>query len=146
MVLVAAIACAALRGGDWFWARAMFSVTAVIMLSAILAAIYRTGATRACWIGFALFGWAYLLSEFLPASRLVEHHLPSTQVDAWLREYSSETSLAYGVDLGGGRVVVTSFQQILHSIFALICAVVGGFVGRYFYRTRNGGQPPRADE
>ncbi len=43
---IASIAIAALRNGEWRWARVMFTVTLGLVLAAILGAVYRTELNR----------------------------------------------------------------------------------------------------
>jgi hypothetical protein len=56
----AAIGCGGLARPSVYLASAAFTVTLVILLVAILAAVGRTGTARVFWIGFALAGWGYL--------------------------------------------------------------------------------------
>ncbi len=69
IVALAAVNIAALRTGDWFWCRLLFTLTLTVHLAAILGAVYRRGSVRAFWIGFALFGWTYLLLANVPMFR-----------------------------------------------------------------------------
>jgi len=36
-------------------------VVALALIAAVVLAIYRSGDRRAFWLGFAIFGWSYLL-------------------------------------------------------------------------------------
>jgi hypothetical protein len=72
-VLFAAVAFAALREADEFWDSAVFTATLSVLLASVLLAAHRTGGRRAFWLGFALFGGAYLTASLVPAvgSRLL---------------------------------------------------------------------------
>jgi hypothetical protein len=58
---VIALACVALRNASGLWVAVMFGLAFLAMAAAILLVIFRRGADRAYWIGFATFGWLYLL-------------------------------------------------------------------------------------
>lgn len=71
--LMAAIALlgvefAALRAGSPLWFSAIYTLTVVLLLLAILAARFRRADAGAFWFGFALFGWAFLLLTLGPWS------------------------------------------------------------------------------
>ena len=51
------------------------------LLTSVLLAVHRTGESRAYWLGFALFGWAYLVMSLVPP---IEARLPTTKVLARL--------------------------------------------------------------
>ena len=59
---------AALRAGSRLWFSAIYSLTALLLLFAVIAAKYRRGDARAFWFGFAVFGWGYLLLALGPWS------------------------------------------------------------------------------
>lgn len=58
--LVAA-ACVALRSASPDWVAALLGLTLLVLVAAIALAIFRQAGQRAFWLGFAMFGWAYLL-------------------------------------------------------------------------------------
>jgi hypothetical protein len=72
-VLFAAVPIAALREATALWDSGVFTVTAGLLLGSVLLAVHRTGRRRAFWVGFGLFGWAYLLAGLKPpvGSRLL---------------------------------------------------------------------------
>lgn len=63
LVWTAAIAlgCVALRSASPGWVSAMLGLTLLVLAAATLLAVFRQGTDRAHWIGFAAFGWLYLL-------------------------------------------------------------------------------------
>jgi hypothetical protein len=73
LVLFLAVACAALRQADELWDSAVFSLTVVVLVTSVLLAIHCSGRKRAFWLGFALFGWTYLIASLIPSveSRLL---------------------------------------------------------------------------
>jgi hypothetical protein len=60
-VAIAAVGCAALANPGQTSAMAVVTGAIVLLLSAVLAAIYCKAAVRAFWLGFAICGWSYLL-------------------------------------------------------------------------------------
>ena len=61
---VAAVGCFALLNASQIWAATLLSGVGVILAASILLAVFRDGERRAYWIGFATFGWLYLLLCF----------------------------------------------------------------------------------
>jgi hypothetical protein len=72
-ILFVGFGFAALREANDTWDSSTFSITLVALLISILLAIHRTLTSRAFWLGFALFGSAYLALTFVPSieSRLI---------------------------------------------------------------------------
>ncbi len=58
---VAALGCVALRNASDAWSAAMLGFVVLMLASAILLAVFRGDSRRAFWIGFATFGWLYVL-------------------------------------------------------------------------------------
>src|SRR5688572_18840254 len=58
---IIAVACVALRNANGLWAAVLLGLACLAMAAAILLVIFRQDAGRAYWIGFATFGWLYLL-------------------------------------------------------------------------------------
>jgi hypothetical protein len=75
-VVFVALAFAALREATEFWDSAVFSATLGMLLASVLLAVHRTERRRAFWLGFALFGGAYLIASLIPP---VESRLLTTQ-------------------------------------------------------------------
>jgi hypothetical protein len=57
---------AALRNADEFWASAAYTLAITLIAGATVGALTRHGKARAPWLGFAVFGWTYLLIVHLP--------------------------------------------------------------------------------
>lgn len=66
VVLVAAVGTAALRAATDLWDSVLFSATILALLAAVLLAVHRRGLRRAYWLGFAIFGAAYLVASVIP--------------------------------------------------------------------------------
>jgi len=56
-----ALGLVALRSASPTWVAAMLALALGILASSILLAVFRRGAKRAFWIGFATVGWLYML-------------------------------------------------------------------------------------
>jgi hypothetical protein len=61
IVAVVALGLAGMVLASRFWTAAAATVTLSVLLTAVLAAWLLAGTDRAFWVGFALFGWTYLL-------------------------------------------------------------------------------------
>jgi hypothetical protein len=59
-IVLLAVALASLRYASPVWAGAVLLATQAALGLAILGVVYRAGARRAFWLGFAIFGWGYL--------------------------------------------------------------------------------------
>ena len=76
VVLFVAIAVAALRASTDAWDSGTLGLDLLILLTAVLLAVHRTDRRRAYWLGFALFGWAYLVASLIPP---IGSRLPTTK-------------------------------------------------------------------
>jgi hypothetical protein len=80
LVVVVAVGVAALRFASEMWAGILLMLTLGVLGAAVLAFHERTGARRAWWRGFALFGWGYLTLVMGPwAAEAIAPHLPTTR-------------------------------------------------------------------
>jgi hypothetical protein len=61
-----AVGCLALVKPSALLAATMMGVVALALLAAVVFTIYRSGDKRAFWLGFAVFGWSYLLLCYGP--------------------------------------------------------------------------------
>ena len=74
LIAFCAVTFAALRISSPYWAAAMVSLTSLVLLGSIVAALW--GRHRAGWSGFAIFGWGYFLLTFSsPFRDVVRPHL-----------------------------------------------------------------------
>jgi hypothetical protein len=81
LVLVLGVGFAALRESNDTWDSGVFTLTLVILLISVLLAIHRTEERRAFWLGFALFGAAYLGLTLVPP---IESRLITTRALAYI--------------------------------------------------------------
>src|SRR5438128_404667 len=79
-VVVLAVGLAGLRSATELWAGCLLLVTLGVLLAAVLGAIYTAGRSRAGWVGFSLFGLAYLALALTPiVPERLTGALPTTQ-------------------------------------------------------------------
>ena len=81
IVLLVGVGFAALRESNEFWDSTIFSITLGVLLTSILFTIHRTEKRREFWLGFALFGAAYLGLSLVPS---IESRLITTKALAFL--------------------------------------------------------------
>jgi hypothetical protein len=82
-ILCVAVGFAALREANDQWDSVLFSLTLLLLLSAVLLAVHRAEGRRAFWIGFALFGWCYLSFSLISS---IESRLITTQALTYLEQ------------------------------------------------------------
>jgi hypothetical protein len=114
-----------------------------INLAAVLGAIYQTGRRRAFWIGFAFFGWACWLIVNTSFLRIAEHQFFARELYTMLKDYVPEGNDGIVID-PDGAIAIFSFRQIVHAIFGLLFAVVGGIIGYWLCPPGRGQQPDMA--
>ena len=81
LVLFVAVGFAALRESNDLWDSGVLTVTLAALLISILLAVHRTESRRAFWLGFAFFGWIYLVLSLVPS---IESRLMTTKGLAYL--------------------------------------------------------------
>ena len=157
LVLLLGVGFAALRESTDLWDTGIFSVTLGVLLISILLAIHRADKRRAFWLGFALFGSAYLGLSLVPSveSRLITNKvlaylaskMPRSSpydIDGWMDLYVANTAAAglntawfsntlVGPTLSASRGTSDHFVRIGHSLLTLIAALLGGQLSRYLY-------------
>ena len=120
-ITLIAMGCAALAYPTRWWA-SIISTTVFCLLSlASMAAVLLRGSRRAFWTGFALFGWMYVIVQFvrLPTinfdKSLLLPEMVLEQIAAWRYPDSSNWYFSY-------------IGKFLSAIFS---AVVGGLLARF---------------
>jgi len=81
LVLVVGVSFAALRESNEIWDSGVFTLTVGVVLTSVLLAIHRTEKRRAFWLGFAIFGAAYLGLSLIPS---IESRLITTKALAYI--------------------------------------------------------------
>jgi hypothetical protein len=66
IVLYLSFGLAALRNADELWASTASTLSIILIAWALVGVLARSGRARTPWVGFAVFGWTYLLTAHLP--------------------------------------------------------------------------------
>ncbi len=160
--MLVALALPALIYPSLWWAAAWLSGCLLMLGVSLLGIVNRDADRRAFWIGFALFGWAYMIALYGPfLDRRVGHRLATTKVLAYLQLRRHEApgqpvlfdpspaQIAlhpawdpYTIPIAPNSTPIPVpqwdfFQQVGHSLFALLLASFGGLVSKWFYSTRS---------
>jgi hypothetical protein len=133
LVLCLGLCFAALRNADPFVASVTFTLTTLTISTALVCALIGKGRARTAWIGFAVFGWAYLLIDLLPPRdagrlpsgpvpwppRLIEWGLTRLQPYLW-----PVPPKVYAQDY------LTAFEQVSHSLAIILFSLLGAVLAR----------------
>jgi hypothetical protein len=126
---------------------AVLGLTLVALLTAVLLAVHRTASRQAFWMGFALFGWAYLVASLMPT---VVPRLPTANALTYLDSVVARrptagvyviSNLVNGVEfiplepatLRRPSRTTDNFIRIGHSLIALVLAWLGGHLSRCLF-------------
>jgi hypothetical protein len=120
-VLYAAFGFAALRNADDLWADATYTIAIISLAAALLGAIVRGGRARVSWIGYAVFGWTYLLLDLLPAwtvsifgfQQIARPHLLIGRATAQVQPYISKSQ------------ILLPYDQVSHSLGIILSGLLG---------------------
>jgi hypothetical protein len=148
LVALIALGFAGLFSATTFWTSAAATLTLALLLGAVLGIVLLHGVERAFWLGFALFGGVYLvmvewdwiggqLGHDLTAglSDVAEQLLPPPSVASpptapgFFPQVPVETTRSWQIKTG-------NFVQIGRFSLAILFAVLGGLVARWFFQRR----------
>ena len=101
IVTMAAVGCAALVEATDVWRQATLTLTVLILLTAALVALVGRG-QRGAAVGFALFGWSYLVLAFVSGLGLRDDLLTDKSI-TWLFEAIHQDVVASRDDDDGIR-------------------------------------------
>ena len=133
----AALLCVGLSAPSRFWSGLTALVSAFALMTAMVAAVYRTGHARAFAIGFAIFGcsyflWLHLIEGYNPLSfsrTLGERSFIALNKDEWdslVTTRQGRRGPTVAIEERRDRFVAT-----IQSATIIIVATVGGFIGRH---------------
>lgn len=130
VVVIAALGFAALRNASEVWAGVMMMVASGVLLLAVVGVFSRTGKDRAWWLGFSLFGWAYLLWAASDYNDLTD--LPAVPVpqflDPALRANPGDAMWDRFLDPQRAEV-----WQVGRWLWCLVLASIGGGLARVLF-------------
>jgi hypothetical protein len=112
LVLFFGVGLAALRESNEIWDSSIFMLTLGVLLTSILLAIHRVEKRRAFWLGFAIFGSAYLGLSLLPS---IESRLITTKGLAYLDSKVPGRPVPFHVVTGYSR---TGLNQVSNGTLA----------------------------
>lgn len=163
IVAFVAISLVTLRSTLEIWASLLFTLEIVLLCFAIPSLLYRRGPSRAFWVGFAAFGWTYVVFCFGPVlgtsmkppplltTKLLQCSypylitVPSDEVYVWGKGKLKDgrniqvTHLARGGQITFFRNDTEDFMRTGHTLFSLLFSCLGGFVSRrLFIASRHG--------
>ena len=152
LILAAGILMAAARSPTEPWANGTTSLALLILGVALTGAMFRRGAGRAYWAGFAWLGWGYLLLAFGPwcdlkiapmlvtktAGEFLHFHFPPSIA---IRPYQRAIPVAEG----GSPLYMFGHQQMGHSLSALLLGLLGASLARHLASESEPGGEDRSD-
>lgn len=135
-VIYLGLGFAALRNADRLWASATFTLSIVAISTALLGALIRRGRARPVWIGFAVFGWTYLLISTLPPRASGGLGFGPLPLPPSLIEWGMASLQPYLWPVPSGQMwnsasLLTPYEQVGHSLGIVLFGSVGAFVGRF---------------
>ena len=139
LVLAVAVAFAAVRNADPTWSGVLALLTYGTLGVAILGIVFRSGAERAWWFGYFLFGWGYL--RLAPWAFSHADGSPTRLLLLWIRRKSGSPPTPAGPFAASDLVL----SQIDRCLWAIPAALLGGLLVRLlFVSSRVGPDRPRA--
>jgi hypothetical protein len=126
IVIGVAFSFAALRNADRFWADVTYALAVLSVSAALLGAIVRKGTTRLPWIGYAVFGWTYVLLDLLPPwtpsgfgfERVARPNLMIMWAFGRLKPYVNTSPL------------LLTYDQVSYSLGMILSGLVGAVLAR----------------
>jgi hypothetical protein len=136
IVLYLGFGFAALRNADEFWASATYTLATILIAVALVGAFARSGRARTPRVGFAVFGWTYLLIVHLPDWSIGGLGFGPIQKPLLLIEWGTARLQPYIKPLpqgaGGlaGRSFLMPYEQVSHSLGIILFGLAGAVLGR----------------
>jgi hypothetical protein len=140
LIALLALSLAGLTSASRLATAATATATLALLLAAIIAACLLEGSDRAFWLGFALFGWTYLvLVNWDWVGGQFGHDLA-----AGLGELAERLvpDVVPGEDWRDRQARVGNVVQILRMLLSLLFALVGGSIAGAFARRRESRDRP----
>ena len=167
LMALVAIAAAALANASELWASAAFTVTIAVLSASVLGILFaRSQSNRVFCTGLAVIGWIYLVMAFTPWFRSSGNPGPPPLVTTKLLDLAQQSAVDSSAgqasqNANDGPIIVylsqiqtpqpatpsrKHFQQVGHSLLALVLGFVGGVVARWLHgRRQKGGEPDGSD-
>jgi hypothetical protein len=129
VVLLVGFGFAALRNADDFWASATYTLAITMITVAVVGALSQKGRARATWIGYAVFGWTYLLVVQLPPWQIGGLGFGPIDKPVLLIEWGIAKLQPY-VHPTGAASDLMRYEQVSLSVGIIVAGLVGAVVGR----------------
>lgn len=129
-VMICGVGFAALRIANAFWASVTFTLALIAVSTAIVGAIARRGQARLPWVGFAVFGGAYLLVDLLPPRPVGSLGAGPVEWPGLLIEWGTASLQPYVHPWAVGSSDWVHYDQISHSLGMILFALLGAGIGR----------------
>jgi hypothetical protein len=136
IVLYLGVGLAALRSANPLWASAVYTLAVILIALALVGALTCNNMTRPPWIGFAVFGWTYLLIVHLPEWRygalgfgpIPKPHLLIEWGTGLLQPYIKP--LPPGMGGGAAAGFLMPYEQVSQSLGIILFGQAGAIAGR----------------
>jgi hypothetical protein len=135
IVLYLGFAFAALRNADEFWANAAYTLAVILNSGALVGAFVRAGKSRTPFVGFAIFGWTYLLINHLPGWNIGGLGFGPIWRPVLLFEWATARLQPFlkpvPPGMGGGQAgdFLMAYEQVSYSLGIILAGVVGAVLG-----------------
>ena len=141
LILFVGFGFAALRNANQFWASATQTLAIILILAAPLGAFARKGKARMTWAGFAVFGWAYLLTDLLPDRSVGGLGAGPIPWPSLMIEWGTARLQPYIHPIAPGMSDWVQYDQVSHSLGIILFGLIGAVIGRIVARTDDGQNP-----
>jgi hypothetical protein len=130
-IAVAALSLAALRSASPAVAGAAIMITCGALALAVVGVACRAGVSRACWLGFALFGSTYMAAAFLLEPSLSEFPTIALLIAVASRAGAVPTF----VPAVGAPVIDPHYVWFGHCIWTVVLGLIGAFLALLLFRS-----------
>jgi hypothetical protein len=129
VVILIGFGFAALRNADHFWASATYTLAIIMIAAAPVGAFARKVAARMPWVGFAVFGWTYLLIAQIPPWPIGGIGFGPIDKPDLLIEWGIAGLQPYIIPPTPG-VDLRPYEQVSLSLGIILFGLVGAVLGR----------------
>lgn len=147
LVALVAAGCAALLYPSDLWASLAIYGVLVALAAAILGSIVRRGSAQSFWLGFALFGCGYMWLTYEGEANVSPpgwFQLKGQQGTTKLLRFAYDKLHARKPTQGLLYADLRPFTEVGHSLWTLVFAFVGGWIGRYFHAIQGSSSTARS--
>jgi hypothetical protein len=118
---------AAMRNADPFWASATYTLATILIAVALVGAFARSGRARTPRVGFAVFGWTYLLIVHLPDWSIGGVGYGPITKPLLLIEWGTARLQPYIKPLppGGGGSLLMPYEQVSQTLGIILFGLAG---------------------